>query len=237
MSLIVEKTKDVQKRLTNHGVAFYTSGRLFLEEHYVLAMVGKAGLNDLHMDGNTRLCAMSAAASMRESFGSDGQRGSYTDIKYTDCLFIICHNISATQTFLWSRMLDRLEGPDPPKVIVIDPRLSNTAKKATVYLAPKIGTNMANVIGVEELRKKVKTYNPTYVEEVTGIPASKIENAAEIIGKPPSMLSNALQGVYQSKQATAPACQINNLNLLRGLIGRPGTGIYQMNSQPTAQNN
>jgi predicted molibdopterin-dependent oxidoreductase YjgC len=156
-------------------------------------------------------------------------------------------------------MLDRLEGPDPPKVIVIDPRLSNTAKKATVHLAPRIGTNMAvlngiqhllfengwvndeyvakHVIGVEELRKKVKPYNPTYVEEVTGIPESKLRNAAEIIGNTPSMLSTALQGVYQSNQATASACQINNINLLRGLIGRPGSGIYQMNGQPTAQNN
>ncbi len=49
MSLIVEKTKDVQKRLTNHGIALYTSGQLFLEEYYALAMVGKGGLNTLHM--------------------------------------------------------------------------------------------------------------------------------------------------------------------------------------------
>lgn len=49
MSLIVKKTKEVQARLTNHGIGFYTSGQLFLEEYYVLAMVGKAGLNTLHM--------------------------------------------------------------------------------------------------------------------------------------------------------------------------------------------
>ena len=49
MSLIVEKTKDVQQRLTNHGIGFYTSGQLFLEEYYSLAMIGKAGLNTLHM--------------------------------------------------------------------------------------------------------------------------------------------------------------------------------------------
>ena len=49
MSLIVEKTKDIQKRLTNHGIAFYTSGQLFLEEYYALAVVGKAGLHTLHM--------------------------------------------------------------------------------------------------------------------------------------------------------------------------------------------
>ena len=37
-------------------------------------------------------------------------------------------------------------------------------------------------------------------------------------------------------QATAAACQVNNLHLIRGLIGRKGCGIYQMNGQPTAQN-
>lgn len=49
MSLIVEKSQDVIKRLTSHAIAFYTTGQLFLEEYYALAMVGKAGLNTLHM--------------------------------------------------------------------------------------------------------------------------------------------------------------------------------------------
>lgn len=51
MSLVTEKAQEVQSRLTNHGIGFYTSGQLFLEEYYVLAMVGKAGLNTLHMYG------------------------------------------------------------------------------------------------------------------------------------------------------------------------------------------
>ena len=48
---------------------------------------------------------------MRESFGSDGQPGSYADIDYTDCIFMVGHNVAATQTVLWSRILDRLDGP------------------------------------------------------------------------------------------------------------------------------
>lgn len=196
---------------------------------------------------------------MRESFGSDGQPGSYTDIDHTDCIFITGHNIAATQSVLWTRILDRLAGPEPPKIVVIDPRDSNTAKQATVHLAPKIGTNMAvlngiqhlmfkngwideewcakHVMHLEILREKVSKYNPQLVEEITGIPQEKLQKAAEIIGTTRSLLSTALQGVYQSNQATASACQINNINLLRGLIGKPGSGIYQMNGQPTAQNN
>lgn len=51
MSLVVEKAQNIRSRLTNHGIGFYTTGQLFLEEYYVLAMVGKAGLNTLHMYG------------------------------------------------------------------------------------------------------------------------------------------------------------------------------------------
>lgn len=49
MSVIVDRAKDTRQRLTAHGIAFYTSGQLFLEEYYVLALIGKAGLNTLHM--------------------------------------------------------------------------------------------------------------------------------------------------------------------------------------------
>ncbi|KAL4900417.1 hypothetical protein BDW74DRAFT_188265 [Aspergillus multicolor] len=259
MSLIVERAKDIQSRLTNHGIGFYTSGQLLLEEYYVLAMVGKAGLNTLHMDGNTRLCTATAAASMRESFGSDGQPGSYSDIDYTDCLFLVGHNMAATQTVLWARVLDRLEGPNPPKLIVVDPRVSDTAKKATIHLRPKLGTNVAllnglqhiiiendwvnehyvssYVCGLDDLKKVVRKYTPEYVEEITGVSVAQLHETAKALALSGSLLSTALQGVYQSNQATAAACQINNINLLLGHIGKPGSGILQMNGQPTAQNN
>ncbi|KAI9151419.1 Nitrate reductase [Paramyrothecium foliicola] len=259
MKVVVDKSKELIEHLTAHSIGFYTSGQLFLEEYYALAMIGKAGLNTLHMDGNTRLCTATAAASMRESFGSDGQPGSYGDVDFTDCLFMVGHNVAATQTVLWSRILDRLDGPRPPQLIVVDPRLSDTARRATVHLAPRIGTNLALLNGIEhlmfkndwidhewaeahttgldELREAVKDCTPEYVEEITGVPRDDLEKAAKIIGTTPSLLSSALQGVYQSHQATASACQINNINLMRGLIGKKGSGILQMNGQPTAQNN
>jgi ferredoxin-nitrate reductase len=116
LDLIVKKTKEVRERLTSHGIGFYTIRQLFLEEYYVLAAIGKAGLSTLHMHGNTRLCTATAAASIRESFGCDGQPGSYRDVDYTDCLFLVGHNVSATQTVSWAGMIDRLAGPDAPKV-------------------------------------------------------------------------------------------------------------------------
>ena len=61
--------------------------------------------------------------------------------------------------------------------------------------------------------------------------------AAELIGTVDRLVSTVLQGFYQSHQATAASCRVNNIHLLRGMIGRPGAGVLQMNGQPTAQNN
>ncbi|KAJ9112097.1 hypothetical protein QFC22_006397 [Naganishia vaughanmartiniae] len=253
MGLIVQKSKEIIEHLTPHAISFYTSGQLFAEEYHALAMVGKAGLGTLTMDGNTRLCTAGAAAAMRETFGS------YDDVDVTDCLFLFGHNVAATQTVLWSRMLDRMAGPNPPKCVVVDPRLSLTAEHATVHLRPRIGTNLAllngiqrmlivkgyvkknfvdkNTIGFDDLKGHVMGYTPERVQEITGVPPKDLEAAVDIIGQAKSVLATALQGVYQSNQAVASACALNNIQLLTGNIGIPGGGIYQMNGQPTAQNN
>ncbi|MFL5340192.1 MAG: molybdopterin oxidoreductase family protein, partial [Gemmataceae bacterium] len=84
--------------------------------------------------------------------------------------------------------------------------------------------------------RTVRDYVPGHVRHLTGIPAARLERAAELIGTASTLVSACLQGVYQSNQATAAACQVNNVNLVRGLIGKPGCGVMQMNGQPTAQN-
>ena len=100
----------------SHG--FYTSGQLFIEEYYALAVIGKAGIGTPHMDGNTRLCTATAASALKESFGADGQPACYEDIDECDAIFLYGHNMAATQTVLWSRVLDRLDGPRPPLLVV-----------------------------------------------------------------------------------------------------------------------
>jgi ferredoxin-nitrate reductase len=107
------------------------------EEYYTLAVIGKAGIGTPHMDGNTRLCTATAAASLKESFGADGQPGSYADLDVCQALFCFGHNVAATQTLLWSRILDRLAGPDSLRLVAVDPRETPVAKAAEVHLAPR----------------------------------------------------------------------------------------------------
>jgi anaerobic selenocysteine-containing dehydrogenase len=240
------------------SLGFYTSGQLFSEEYYAQAKVARAGLGTPHLDGNTRLCTATAEWALIESFGCDGDPGSYTDIDLCDTLFLVGHNVAETQTVFWMRMLDRLHGPDRPKLVVVDPRPTPAAREADVWLPIRSGTNVAllnaiqyeliahdwvdrafideHTVGYSALAKTVSHYPPERAAKICGISADAIREAAFVIGTGEHLVSTCLQGVYQSNQATAAAVQLNNVNLLRGMIGKPGCSVFQMNGQPTAEN-
>jgi anaerobic selenocysteine-containing dehydrogenase len=258
MTRVVERSRALldEQGPSSHG--FYTTGQLFIEDYYTLAIVARAGVGTNHLDGNTRLCTATAGEALKESFGCDGQPGSYADVADAELIALFGHNVAETQPVLWERILDRRAGPDPPQLIAVDPRPTLVAREADLHLALRPGTNLAllnaiiheliardlvdheyvraHTIGFDELREMTAPCTPRWASEICDVPAADICRAAELLGGARRILSTVLQGIYQSHQATASACQVNNINLLRGSLGRPGAGILQMNGQPTAQN-
>lgn len=258
MAEVVARSKRL---LTDHGpgsLGFYTTGQLFCEEYYTLTTIARAGIGTNHLDGNTRLCTATAGEALKESFGSDGQPASYSDIDHADTIALFGHNVAETQPVLWMRILDRLAGANPPQLLVVDPRRTAVADRATVHLAPRPGTNLAllnallheliahdwvdrpfldgHTVGFAELKKQVEPCTPEWAASICDVSAVDIRNAAQLLGQGHRLLATALQGIYQSHQAAAAAVQVNNLVLLRGMLGKPGCGVLQMNGQPTAQN-
>lgn len=258
MDHIVQRSTALLAERGAEAIGFYTSGQLFLEEYYTLGVIARGGIGTNHIDGNTRLCTATAAEALKESFGSDGQPGSYSDVDHADVIALYGHNVAETQTVLWSRILDRLAGPNPPRILCVDPRPTPVAARATVHLAPLPGTNVAlmngllheilanhwidddyiaaHTVGFDELRSCVADYPPEKVASICGIDVAALREAAQLLGTARRLLSTVLQGFYQSHQATAAAVQVNNIHLVRGQLGRPGCGVLQMNGQPTAQN-
>jgi anaerobic selenocysteine-containing dehydrogenase len=258
MDTVVQRAKAVLADYGPGAFGFYTSGQLFLEDYYAQALIARVGIGTNHLDGNTRLCTATAAAALKASFGTDGNPGSYEDVDHCDTLFLVGHNVAETQTVLWARMLDRLHGPDRPRLVCVDPRETAVAREADVHLAIRSGTNLAllnaiqraliengwiderwvneHTVGFDRLREVVTPYTPECAADICGVDAADIRRAAEIVGTAERLMSTVLQGVYQSNQATASAVAVNNVNLLRGMVGRHGCTVLQMNGQPTAQN-
>ena len=258
MTLVVERTREVLRNQGPLGMGFFTSGQLFLEDYYTLGLIARAGIGTPHLDANTRLCTATSDFALKESFGTDGAPGSLTDFDVCDTLFLVGHNMAETHTVLWARVLDRLDGPEPPRLVVVDPRRTPVAERAEVHLAIRPGTNLPllnglqaalirngaidpdfvaqHTVGFDRLAEVVSHYDAETVAATCGVRAADIERAAEVIGDAKRLVSTCLQGVYQSHEATASACQVNNITLLRGMIGKPGCSVFQLNGQPTAQN-
>ena len=258
MASVVERSRALLEEQGPSSHGFYTTGQLFIEDYYTLAVLVRAGVGSNHLDGNTRLCTATAGEALKESFGCDGQPGSYSDVADAELIALFGHNVAETQPVLWERILDRRAGADPPQLIAVDPRRTLVAQEADLHLALRPGTNLAllnaiiheliscdlvdheyvraHTVGFDELRETTAGCTAQWASEICDVPAADIRRAAQMLGGARRILSTVLQGVYQSHQATASACQVNNINLLRGALGRPGAGILQMNGQPTAQN-
>src|SRR3954452_15104915 len=133
MGAVVDRCRSLLDENGPGAIGFYTTGQLFAEEYYPLTPIARAGIGTAHLDGNTRLCTATAGEALKETFGSDGKPASYTDVDHAGVIALFGHNVAETQPVLWMRMLDRLAGANPPKLLVVDPRHSPGAPHATIH--------------------------------------------------------------------------------------------------------
>jgi len=241
------------------SIATYNTGQWTLEEYYAFGKLGKGAIGTSTMDSNTRLCMAAAVVGYLTTFGSDGPPGCYDDVENTDCFFVIGMNPAEMHPQLWRRIAKARRTRRAPKLIVVDPRRTQTARSADLHLALKPGTNLALMNGLvqqiiannwtdnayinahtrnyDAMAATVAKYTPEYVSNITGCPAKDIALAAKWIGESPEALSLFIQGVYQSMGATDTVRMICAMHLIMGKIGRPGSAPFSITGQATAMSN
>jgi assimilatory nitrate reductase catalytic subunit len=142
------------------------------------------------------------------------------------------------------------------KVIVIDPRRTDTCDLADLHLAILPGTDVAlfhgilhlllwedwidrdfikaHTDGLTELKNLVRDYTPQMVSQLCGISVEQLQQCAEWVGTTPSFLSLWCMGLNQSTAGSAKNSALINLHLATGQIGRPGAGPFSLTGQPNA---
>lgn len=258
LGLLVTKIKENTTRLGPTSVGVYHTGQFLMEEYYVLGKLTKGVLGTPNVDSNTRLCMAAAVQGYTRSFGTDGPPGCYEDLDVAEVILIFGSNPAEMHPQLWRRILKNKE-QNGAKLIVVDPRLTLPARIADLHLDLKPGTNVpllngiAHVLLKEELIDRdflekhttgfnalesvLSTYSPEHVSALTGVPAEKIIEAAHLFGRAASASTFFCQGVNQSMSATDAVTLINNLHLLTGKIGKPGSAPFSISGQSTAMSN
>ncbi len=251
-------TEKFAQTIEKHGpdsVAFYISGQLMTEDYYVFNKLAKGLIGTNNVDTNSRLCMSSAVAGYKATLGADSPPACYEDIEHTECLFIAGSNTAFAHPIIFRRIEDAKAKNPNLKIIVVDPRRTDTAQTADLHLAILPGTDVAlfngmlhvmlweglldmayinaHTNGFDALKETVREYTPKMVADICGIKESDIIQAAKWFGKGPS-LSMYCMGLNQSIHGTDKNAALINLHLATGQIGRPGAGPFSLTGQPNA---
>jgi assimilatory nitrate reductase catalytic subunit len=245
--------------IREHGpdsVAFYISGQLLTEDYYAFNKLARALVGTHNIDSNSRLCMSSAVVGYKRSLGADAPPCSYSDIELSDCLLIAGSNMAYAHPVLFRRLEEAKARRPEMKVIVIDPRRTDTCELADLHLAILPGTDVALFHGIlhillwegwidrayidtytegfETLKALARDYTPAAVAEICGIDREALQTCAQWIGRAPSFLSLWCMGLNQSTAGTAKNSALINLHLATGQIGKPGAGPFSLTGQPNA---
>ena len=244
--------------ISEHGpdaVGFYISGQLLTEDYYVLNKLAKGLIGTNNVDTNSRLCMSSAVAGYKATLGADAPPCSYEDLDHAGTVFIAGSNMAWAHPVLFRRLEDARRANAQMKVIVVDPRRTETAASADLHLPILSGTDVAlfhgilhllmwegltdtafiknHTHGFEALRDRVRDFTPKEVARLCGITDDAVVQAARWFGQGPT-LSLYCQGLNQSRAGTAKNAALINLHLATGQIGKVGAGPFSLTGQPNA---
>ncbi|TXF90889.1 molybdopterin-dependent oxidoreductase [Neolewinella aurantiaca] len=245
--------------IDKHGpdsVGFYVSGQCLTEEYYLVNKLAKGFIGTNNIDTNSRLCMSSAVIAYAKMLGEDTVPVSYEDLEQTDCLFVAGANPAWCHPIIWRRVEAHKTANPQVKIIVADPRKTDTCAIADLHLQLIPGTDVIlyNAIArrlydtgridkgfirdhteaEENYFRILKDINLRKAAKQCGVPLNDIKLAAEYIGNAKAFMTMWAMGLNQSKVGVEKNGALINLHLLTGQIGRPGAGPFSLTGQPNA---
>ncbi|HEY3795847.1 MAG TPA: molybdopterin-dependent oxidoreductase [Bradyrhizobium sp.] len=254
---VAQRFQHIIARDGPNAVAFYLSGQLLTEDYYVANKLMKGFIGSANVDTNSRLCMSSSVAGHRRAFGADTVPGCYEDLDEADLLVLTGSNAAWCHPVLFQRMIANKQRRGA-RIVVIDPRRTDTAEDADLFLGLKPGTDTALFSGLLVHLADTGTLDRNYIEGHTSGFEQALAQARSIAGsvaatarasglsepevavffrmfaETPRVVTLYSQGVNQSAQGTDKVNAIINCHLATGRIGRLGASPFSLTGQPNA---
>jgi assimilatory nitrate reductase catalytic subunit len=239
------------------AVAFYLSGQLLTEDYYVANKLMKGFIGSANVDTNSRLCMASSVAGHRRAFGADTVPGCYEDLDEADLLVLVGSNAAWCHPVLYQRMLANKQ-QRRARIVVIDPRRTDTVGDDDLFLGLKPGTDTALFSGLlvhladnDRLdRDYIERYTSGFDDAIararsmagsaaatalaTGLSEQDVASFFQMFANTDRVVTMYSQGVNQSAQGTDKVNAILNCHLATGRIGKTGASPFSLTGQPNA---
>ncbi len=250
INLIAQKIKNTPK----DKIGFYLSGQLLTEDYYIANKLCKGFLGTNNVDTNSRTCMASAVVAYKKSIGADFVPLRMNDIFKSDLLILAGANTAEAHVVFHNQI--KKAKKQGLKVVVIDPRYTDTAKIADIYIPLRVGSDIDffNLISkrlideelydkefVEEhinnfelLKNKFKRVPVTKMLKRTGLTKDEFEEFWELYKDSSNIITAWTMGLNQSSQGVDKNLSLINTHLLTGKIFKEGNGPLSLTGQPNA---
>ncbi|MFM2644113.1 nitrate reductase [Vibrio chagasii] len=261
--LVADKFKQAIEEHGPDSVAFYVSGQLLTEDYYVANKLMKGFIGSANIDSNSRLCMASSVVGHKRAFGTDTVPVCYEDLEQAEVVVITGSNLAWCHPVLFQRLRAAKQANPDMKVVVIDPRYTDSCEIADIHLALESGSDVAlfngllaylddndkldsdyiehHTQGFTEAIRTATDYRYTEsgwgkksVPDLTGLSEQQLEQFYHLFASNEKVLTIYSQGVNQSTQGCDKVNAIINCHLATGKIGKPGMGPFSVTGQPNA---
>lgn len=257
-SAVADKFSQIIAEHGPEAVAFYVSGQLLTEDYYVANKLMKGYIGAANIDTNSRLCMASAVAAHKRAFGEDLVPCSYEDLDAAELIVLIGSNTAWCHPVLYQRMVAAKAANPALRVVLVDPRRTQTADIADLHLPVKPGSDAflfngllawladqgksdqqfirQHTNGVENVVQTARQQcgSIASVAEQCGLEAASVEQFFAWFGSTKKVVSVFSQGINQSSSGVDKGNAIINCHLLTGRIGYVGAGPFSFTGQPNA---
>lgn len=242
------------KKTPKEKVGFYLSGQLLTEDYYIANKLAKGFIGTANVDTNSRTCMSSAVVAYKKSIGADFVPLRMKDIFKANLLILAGANTAEAHVVFHNKI--KKAKKDGLKVVVIDPRNTDTAKIADIYLPIKVGSDIdffnlvskqlidddlynkefveKNVNNFELLKNKFKRVPTTKMLKRTGLTQEQFDEFYELYKKSENIITAWTMGLNQSVQGVDKNLALLNTHLLTGKIFKEGNGPLSLTGQPNA---
>jgi len=254
--LIARKFNENKAKNGPDSFAALSSARCTNEESFLVQKFTRAYLGTNNVDHCARTCHAPSVAGLANSFGSGAMTNILNEItNEAELLFLIGINPTESYPVVGYKM--RQAHRHGCKLIVCDPRRTELAAEADIWVQQKHGTDIPLLNGLmhiiikegledknfietrtenyEAMKALAADYTPERVSELTGIAVEDLYRVARLYATTDKAMIFYSLGITEHICGTRNVMSIANLAMLTGHIGRPGVGVNPVRGQNNVQ--
>ncbi|MEA3330710.1 MAG: molybdopterin oxidoreductase family protein [Campylobacterota bacterium] len=251
---VITVIADKIKKTPKEKIGFYLSGQLLTEDYYIANKLGKGFIGTNSVDTNSRTCMASAVVGYKKSIGADFVPLRMDDIFKSDLLILAGANTAEAHPIFHEKI--KKAKKQGLKVVVIDPRYTQSAKIADIYLPIEVGSDIDffnliskrlidenlydrefvsnNLNSFELLKKELQKVSEIEMLTRTGLSSKEFDDFFKLYSQSQNIITAWTMGLNQSVQGVDKNLALINTHLLTGKIFRDGNGPFSLTGQPNA---